>query len=60
MNFCKDCKWFKKKFLIPARLGRCDNPKNLTINIVTGETRPILEFAENVRIFHCNGDWFEE
>lgn len=46
---CKDCKWFKKQFLVPANLGECHHPT--ITNLVTGKRVPRMEAASNNRHF---------
>lgn len=54
MKLCKDCKWC----LPPnGRHSRCDNPKNIVIDPVTGEKRRKWEFCSTQRLYGMFEAW---
>lgn len=64
MKACKDCKFYRWRFLIPG-MGKCVEPHNTEPNLVTGERKLVWDFASTVRFSKsgasCGPDakWFQ-
>lgn len=61
MKFCKDCKWFKRRFLMPADFGRCNAPQNVRDNMMGFGAKREYDFAENAKKYACRAEglWWE-
>jgi hypothetical protein len=59
---CEDCRWFKRPWILPIRLGRCVSPLNFQDPV--SRTIPKYEFAGVVRMVAggCGPQalWFEQ
>jgi hypothetical protein len=53
IKICKDCGWFEESTV--SDYSKCNNPKNIKINLVTGEKEYVVDTAYNMRYNERSG-----
>ena len=49
MILCKDCKWFRLRFMQSYRFGACNHPRNAAIDPTDGRIRRKYDYASTLR-----------